>query len=274
MMIQNSTRLALIGQIGKTNQGLAKILERLATGRSINRASDDAAGLAVSEQLMTQVRGFRQATNNVDYATAAMQIGEGAGVEISDMLQRQRELAVQASNDTLTDPQRAALNTEYQQLTQEIDRTAQASQFNRQGTAAGTGIASGTAQVLVGPNPGNEVTLPAADFTAANLNIAPTGIATAADARNAIAALDAAMGTVNTQRSNLGAMVNRMEHTRNNLQNQEINTQAAESVIRDLDFAVGIADFVRQNLLSQSATRTLRNFNQVSSQNLLSLLGG
>jgi len=139
MMIQNANRTSLIGQIGQTTFGLAKILEKLSTGRKINRASDDASGLAIAEKLMAQVRGFRQASDNVQYASSALQIGEGAGNEIASIFQRQRELALQASNGTLTDDQRASLNEEYQALTAEADRIANSSQYNTQGTAAGTG---------------------------------------------------------------------------------------------------------------------------------------
>lgn len=272
-MIDNSARIGLAARLGQTNMSLSKILERLSTGRRINRASDDAAGLAIAEQLMTQVRGFRQAENNVSDAMAALNIGEGAGNEISAMLQRQRELAVQASNDTLTDNNRAALNNEYQALTQEITRVAQSSQYNTQGTAAGTGLASGTAEVQAGANAGETVTMPQVDLTAANLGIDVTNIGTAPNAQNAITAIDNAINVANTQRSTAGAMVNRFEHTVTNLQNQTINTQSAESGIRDLDFAMGVADFVRQNLLNQTSTTAMRNFNQISQQNMMALLG-
>lgn len=272
MMIQNANRSSLIGQVGQTSFGLSKILERLSTGRRINRASDDAAGLAIAENLMAQVRGFRQATDNVSYASAAMQIGEGAGNEISSILQRQRELALQASNDTLTDDQRASLDQEYQALTAESDRIANSSQFNTQGTAAGSGLASGTAKVQAGANAGDEVTLPAADFQTAALGTSGTGIATAANARNAVSSVTAAIDNLNSQRSNIGASINRFEHTVSNLNNQTINTQEAESSVRDLDFAMGMADLVRQNLLNQTSISSLQHFNQVSGQNLLALL--
>ena len=272
MMINNSTRIGLTSQLGSVNKNLAKILEKLSTGRRINSAADDAAGLAVAEQLMTQVRGFKQASNNTEYATAALQIGEGAANEVSDMLQRQRELAVQASNDTLTNQQRTGLNKEYQALSQEITRISNTSQFNTQGTANGTGVATGTAKVMVGANPGDEVTLPSANYTANAIGVGGTDIATAANARNALSSIDTAISNVNATRSTAGATMNRLEHTYNNLQNQYTNTQAAESVIRDMDYAQGTAEFVRQGILSQSSTMALKNFNQIYSQNLMALL--
>ncbi len=272
MVVNKATGIGLVGQAGKTRKSLSKILERLSTGRRINRASDDAAGLAIAERLTTQIRGFKQAENNTAYANAAVQIGEGAANEVSDMLQRQRELALQASNDTLTSEQRSAINDEYQQLTQEIDRTAQSAQFNGQGTAAGTDIASGSAKVLVGANVGDDVTLPGADFTAGNIGVAGTDVLTATNARSAINSIDNAIVSVNTQRSDMGAFMNRSEHITNNLQNQAINTQSAESKIRDMDFAVGIADFIREKLLDKTNVSALKNFNQSNKQNILSLL--
>ena len=272
MVVNSSTSSVLVGQSKKTNRLLSKVLERLSTGRRINRASDDAAGLAVAESLSSQVRGFRQGINNSEYATAAMQIGEGASNEISSMLQRQRELAVQASNDTLTNDQRDALNTEYQQLTEQIDQTAQSAQFNGQGTAGGTDIASGSAEVLVGANAGENITLPGVDFTASNIGVSGTSIATATDARNAINSVDNAITNVGGQRSTMGAMLNRFEHVSNNLHNQSVNTQSAESMIRDMDFAVGVAEMVRSQLLSQTNTMAMSNFNQINKQNMMALL--
>jgi len=272
MAIQNSTAISLTGSIGKANRNLFKILQQLSTGRRINRASDDAAGLSIAENLMAQVRGFRQASNNVEQTSAALQIGEGASNEISGILQRQRELAVQASNDTLTNGQRQALNSEFQSLTQEIDRIAESSQFNKQATANGTGLVSGTAQAQVGANAGDQVTIPTADFTAGNLGVTGVSIATGADARNAISAIDTAITATNTQRSTMGATINRFEHTANNLQNQTVNTQTAESLIRDLDIAQGAANLVRSQIIGQSAMMALRNFNQISAQNMMALL--
>lgn len=272
MFISKSTQTGLVAQIKKQNKGLSGVLERLSTAKRINRASDDAAGLSIAENLMSQIRGFRAASNNTAHAQAAVQIGEGATNEISSMLQRQRELAIQASSDTLNDDQRTALNQEYQALTEEIDRVANTSEFNGQSTANGTGVGAGDAEVQAGANPGEQITMPEVNVTASNLNIDATSIATAADARNAVSALDNAMATVNTQRSNAGAFLNRMDHVTNNLNNQEINTQAAEALIRDMDMARGISDMVRQSVLTQSAGLSLRNYNQISSQNMMALL--
>ncbi|MBD3344178.1 MAG: flagellin, partial [Chitinivibrionales bacterium] len=149
---QNKT----VKTLGKTNRKLGKILEKLATAQRINRASDDAAGLSISEQLRTQIRGFKTASNNVADAMSALNIADGTATEASSMVQRQRELALQAQNDTLTDDQRQQIDIEYQQLTEEIDRIAQSSEFNTQDVATGEGLASGDAQIQVGPNAGDQ----------------------------------------------------------------------------------------------------------------------
>ncbi|MBD3420840.1 MAG: flagellin [Chitinivibrionales bacterium] len=256
----------------KTNRALRKILERLSTAQRINRASDDAAGLGVSEQLRTQIRGFKMASRNVADATSAVNIAEGAANEVSGMIQRQRELAVQARNDTLTDDQRRALDVEYQQLTAEITRISDATQFNRQDVASGDDLADGNASIQVGPNAGDEITLPSVDMNAATLGIEGQSIATSVGAEQALQAADSALDSLNSQRTTLGATVNRFESVTNNLAVAEINTQAAESVLRDLDMARGLADLVRNQLLQEGATRSLGRFNEISANHLLGLI--
>jgi flagellin len=258
--------------LDKTGKSLAKILQRLATAQRINQASDDAAGLAISEQLNTQINGFKMASQNVADAMSALNIASGASNEIADMMQRQRELAVQASSDTLTDQQRGYLNTEYQQLNQEISRISNATQFNTQNVANGTGLASGTAQLQVGANAGDQMTAPAVDMTAQSLGINGASIATQAGATSALSTLDTALDNLNAQRTTVGAFTNRLESTQNNLSVAEINTQAAESVIRDQDMAAGIVDLTAQQLLEQTATAAFARYNQVSANHLLGLL--
>jgi flagellin len=258
--------------LNKTNKDLNKILQRLSTALRINQASDDAAGLGIAEQLTTQIRGFQQSTNNVSDAINALNIGDSTGNQVSDMMQRQRELALQASNSTLTDSQRGDLNTEYQALNQEITRISNASQFNTQGVAAGTGLSSGNAVIQAGPNAGDQITLPKTDFTAAALQINATSIDTQANATSAINSLDTAMNTLNTQRSTLGAMTNRFESTVNNLSVANINTQAAESVIRDQDMAQGLVELTSKQLLQQSAMSAFSKFNEISANHIMGLL--
>jgi flagellin len=279
MRIESSQPYSLIApqdkaskSLGKTNKDLNKILERLSTALRINRASDDAAGLGIAEQLTSQIRGFQQASNNVSDAMSALNIADSAGNQVSDMVQRQHELALQSSNDTLTDTQRQDLNTEYQSLNQEITRISTASQFNTQSVAAGTGLSSGAAVIQAGPNAGDQVTLPKTDFTAAALSIGGTSIDTAANATNALNRLDSALNTLNSQRSTLGAMTNRFESTVNNLSIAQINTQAAESVIRDQDMAAGLVELTSKQLLQQSTLSAFSKFNEISANHIMGLL--
>lgn len=258
--------------LNRVNKSLRKVLHRLATAKRINRASDDAAGLAVAEQLTTQVRGFKMATRNVSDAISALDIADGAGTQIQEMIQRQRELAIQARNDTLTDEQRQMLDVEFQTLTVEIDRIAEGTEFNTQDVANGQGLATGTAQIQVGPNAGETVDLTAIDMTAANLGITGASIANGAAAGAAIGTLDNAMVSLNTQRSGIGAMVNRFESARNNLAVAEVNTTAAESVLRDQDMAMGLAELTRDRLLHESATTAFARYNEISGNHVLALL--
>jgi flagellin len=258
--------------LGKTTRALQKVLEQLSTGKRINRASDDAAGLAVSEMLSSQVRGFKMAENNVSDAMSALNIGDGAANEISDILQRQRELAIQSSNGTLTNEQRGNLNVEYQQLKSEMDRITGVTNFNTQSLIDGQGLGSGNAQIQAGPNASDATTLPRVDLTTVTLGLGPTDIGTQQSATSSIDAIDNAFKALNTGRSTIGATVNRFESTMNNLSVSEINTQAAESVIRDQDVASGMAELVRQQLLLQSGTSAFKRFNDVNANHIMALL--
>ena len=256
----------------KTNKQLAKVLEQLANAKRINRASDDAAGLAIAEQLSTQVRGFKTAGRNVSDAMSALNIADGASNEIHSMLQRQRELAVQARNDTLTDDQRQALDVEYQNLNEEINRIATGTEFNTQDVTSGQGLASGNAQIQVGPNAGDTVTLPNVDLTTVGLGLNNTSIADSASAANAMTAIDGAMEGMNTQRATMGALVNRFESTQNNLMVSETNTTAAESILRDQDMAMGLAELTRNRLLQETGMRAFQRFSDISANHIMGLL--
>ncbi|MBN1577229.1 MAG: hypothetical protein JW913_11790 [Chitinispirillaceae bacterium] len=256
----------------KSNRELRKILERLSTAQRINRASDDAAGLGISEQLRSNIRGFKMASQNVQDATAALNIADGSANEIADMLQRQRELATASRNSTLTDADRQSLDAEYQALTQEIDRLAQGTNYNRQNTSNGTDLASGTASVQAGAGAGDQITLPQIDFTTAASGIAGTSIATAADAQTAMTGIDGALQSLNEQRAAVGATINRFTSTVNNLSVAMINTQAAESVLRDQEMAEGIAELTRQQLLREGGLAAFRRFNEFSRNHIMGIL--
>lgn len=272
----------------QVNQQMNQSLEKLSTGLRINRASDDAAGLGVSENLRTQVNGTAQATKNAQDGIAALNVAEGAANEVSSILQRMRELAVQSSNDTLTSTERSYTDSEFQALSSEIDRISQVTNYNRQellSTAAGrfglsTGAGSGSVLWVDANNQvgRDSITITIDTLTTGALGIGTFGGAGVAQyltsqlkAVVAISALDSAINSVNTMRSDMGAYVNRLEHAINNLNVSNTNQQAAESQIRDVDFAAETSKFTRNQILMQSGTAMLAQANSVP-QSVLSLL--
>ena len=276
MITQNS--------LAASNHSQGKSLEKLSTGLRINRASDDAAGLSVSEQLRTQVRGLGRARSNAQDGIALLQIAEGAGNEISDILQRMRELAVQSANDTLTSTDRSYLDQEFTALTDEIDRIANSSQYNGQTLVAGGsssfgGVGSASSILHIGANAAagvDNLTIEIDGITAGALGLSgaatSVGVSTQAASLASIGSIDDAITSVNNMRSDVGAYVNRLEHAINNISNQEFNTQDAESRIRDVDFATESTQFTKSQILSQSATSMLAQANAVP-QGALSLIG-
>jgi flagellin len=277
------------------NRDMGKSLERLSTGLRINRASDDAAGLGVSENLRTQVRGTAQAIRNSQDGIAAITIAEGAANEVSSILQRMRELAVQSANDTLTSTERAYTNQEYGQLVDEIDRIAAVTNYNgmklisSSGTNAnerfGIGGNGGTGSALwIDANDSvglDSITITIDTLTTTSLgsgagsgsvgSMNETTLTSQTDAVAAIQSLDESIDSVNTMRSNMGAFINRLEHAINNLMISNTNQQAAESLIRDVDFAAETTQFTRNQILTQSGTAMLSQSNMLP-QGVLQLL--
>jgi flagellin len=281
----NISSMITQGALFRTNRSLSQSLEKLSTGLRINRASDDAAGLAISENLRTQVRGASQAQRNAMDGVAALNIAEGAMNEISDILQRMRELSIQAANDTLTSTERTYTNQEFDQLTEEIDRISAVTNYNgldlisdddTAGARLGTGSVGSTLWVDANYTYGEDSITITIDTLTANsngLNITGLTLTDQVSAQNSISALDEAIGSVNTVRANVGAFVNRLEHAVNNLMVSETNQQAAESNIRDVDFAQETANFTKNQILSQSATAMLAQSNMIPST-VLSLVAG
>jgi flagellin len=256
-------------------------LERLSTGLRINRASDDAAGLGVSENLRTQVNGTAQATRNAQDGIAALNIAEGAANEVSSVLQRMRELAVQTSNDTLTSTERAYSQQEYGALQQEIDRISNSTNYNKQTLIGSSGaqrfgaVGAGS-QLWVDANHTvgvDSITINIATLSTnlLGVNAAATNLTTQASSVSAISLIDTAIDSVNSMRGTLGAYVNRLEHAINNLNVANTNQQAAESQIRDVDFAQQTSQYTRDQILTQSATAMLAQANSVP-QTVLQLL--
>jgi flagellin len=249
---------------------LAKSMERLSSGLRINRASDDAAGLAISEKILAQVKGLDQAVRNAQDAISLVQTAEGALQETHSILQRIRELAVQAANDTLTTDDRAQIKKEIDQLITEIDRIANTTQFNK--TVLLNGAASNV-YFQLGANAGEGITFSidnAQAVTGLSLPAAVT-LDTAADAQSLITVVDSAIGKVSTSRANLGALQNRLEHTIANLQVASENLQAANSRIRDVDMAAEMMNYTKLQILQQAGTAMLAQAN-LAPQAVLKLL--
>ena len=256
-----------------TKQGLDKSLERLSSGYRINRAGDDAAGLAISENLRAQTRGLKQASRNASDGVSLVQVAEGSLNEISSILIRLRELAVQAASDTIGPVERQFLNVEYDQLVSETDRIADGTEFN------GTKLLSGTGSILdfqVGvrndPNI-DRLSFDAskADANAAALGVNLTSVSDKASAQNALSAIDTAIVSVSAMRADFGAIQNRLQSTISNIGVSVENLSAANSRIRDVDVAEESAELTRNNILLSAGTSVLAQANQTS-QTALSLL--
>lgn len=255
----------------------AKSLEKLSSGLRINRAGDDAAGLAISEKMRGQVGGLNQATRNAQDGISLIQTAEGGLNETHSVLQRMRELTIQSSNDTNTTEDRAEIQKEFDQLAKEITRISTTTQFN------GKELLDGTASISlqIGANAGQSITLDvdAMDATTLAVGSGTTEADTvgldistaAADFDAVITAIDTAIGTVSSERSKLGATQNRLEHTINNLTTTSENLSAAESRIRDVDMAKEMMTFTKNNILNQASTAMLAQANQMP-QGVLQLL--
>jgi flagellin len=274
------------GSLRQNEAGLSKSLERLSTGLRINRAADDVAGLSVSEKIRTQVRGTSIAMRNAGDGVALMNIAEGACNEVSEILQRMRELAIQSDNDTFSTVERSYLDQEFQSLMSEIQRISQSTQYNGMtlldGAPGSFGAIGGANSILhIGANfnggniLGTVDTLPVniQPITLGALGIpqGTTNILNRSGAFAAIGQVDSAIRSVSTVRSNLGAVINRLDHAMKNLEIQNNNMTSAESTIRDVDFASEMTEFTRNQILSQSATSMLAQANSAP-QRVLDLL--
>ncbi|WP_153722659.1 flagellin Hag [Sporosarcina cascadiensis] len=269
-------------QLGANNTNASKNLEKLSSGLKINRAGDDAAGLAISEKMRGQIRGLDMAQKNSQDAISLIQTAEGALNETHDILQRMRELAVQSSNDTNDDDtDRVAIQKEVDQLSKEITRISETTQFNGKQLVDGSlsGSGAGGLNFHIGANTGQNIHLNIKDMSASGLKVgsgdSKTGkgldVSSATAANTAITTLDTAIKNVAAERSNLGATQNRLEHTINNLSTSSENLTAAESRIRDVDMAKEMMDFTKNNILTQAAQAMLAQAQQ-SSQGVLQLL--
>lgn len=248
---------------------LSKSQEKLASGFRINRAADDAAGLAISEKLRSQVRGLNQAVRNAQDGISLIQTAEGGLTEAENLLQRLRELAVQSSNGNMTQDDRDAIDTEAQQLLAEVDRIANNTEFNKLKLLDGSQAVSITFQI--GANAGQVITTSIATATTAALTISGLALDTIAAASAAIASLDTAITEISSMRAGLGAVQNRLESTIANLAVTAENLQAADSRIRDVDVALEQVNFTKLMVLQQAGIAVLAQAN-TSPQAVLQLL--
>ena len=280
MVVQhNLTAMNSSRMLNITTSAQAKSTEKLSSGYKINRAADDAAGLAISEKMRRQIRGLTQASANAQDGISCVQTAEGALTEVHDMLQRMNELAVKAANGTQTSADRGYINQEVQALVSEIDRVASTTTFNEKNLLDGSFKKVG---LQVGAEAKQLITLDIVGMSAKGLNLT-TGKAGAAgnisvggidgtNAQKAITMIKEALAMVSSQRSDLGAVQNRLEHTIKNLDNVVENTTSAESQIRDTDMATEMVKYSNNNILAQAGQSILAQANQ-SNQGVLSLLG-
>ena len=270
-MIINNNMMSLNAQRAQTvnASGMGKSLEKLSTGQRVNRAADDAAGLTISEKMRSQVRGLNQASRNSQDGISAVQTAEGALDEVHSMLQRMRELTVQAGNDTNQDKDRLAIKAEIDQLYDEIDSISGKTEFNKQKLLSG-GFKDGK-KLQVGANEGQTLTITIANMEAKSIGLegkTDLKVDSNAEVAKSIVKIDKAIEKISEQRSNLGAVQNRLEHTIKNLDNAAENTQAAESRIRDTNMAKEMSTFTKNNVLSQAAQAMISQANQVPQQAL------
>ncbi len=261
-----------------TDNNMSKSLEKLSSGLRINRAADDAAGLAISEKMRGQIKGLNQAVRNAQDGISMIQTAEGALNETHSVLQRMRELAVQASNDTNITADRSKIVDELTELKAELKRIGEDTEFNTQKLLDGTFSAK---KIHIGANTGQNIAISITTMTASGLNIQTADITdlkagTGGDQQSAANALidtiDTAISDVSTERAKLGAYQNRLEHTIANLETANENLTAAESRIRDVDMAAEMMSFTKQQILMQAGTAMMAQANQ-KPQSVLQLLG-
>jgi len=262
-------------QLGANNTNASKNLEKLSSGLKINRAGDDAAGLAISEKMRGQIRGLDMATKNAQDGISLIQTAEGALNETHAILQRQRELAVQAASDTNVTADRTALQDEFDELSKEIARIKDTTEFNTMKLANGTANTTGKLQLQVGANATQKMELDLSKdgikLDSVHTAVKDLTLDTNANADAALTALDTQIASVSSGRSYLGAVQNRLEHTINNLGTSSENLTAAESRIRDVDMAKEMMEFTKNNILTQAAQAMLAQANQ-QPQGVLQLL--
>lgn len=279
MSVINTNVKSLVAQnaLSVNNRSLTKVMEQLSTGKRINSASDDAAGLAISDKMTAQIRGLNQAVRNANDGISLLQTAEGATQEVTNMLQRMRELAVQAANDTYSTQDRSALQLENDALASEISRISSNTQWNNMyvfdTSASGAIGTSGVVYFQVGINgtSGDTISATFQSISASALSASGLDLTTASGAQSALGVIDDAIATIDTFRATLGAKINRLTYAADNLTNISQNTAASRSRIMDTDYAASTTELARTQIIQQAATAMLAQANQ-QPQTVLSLL--
>ena len=276
MSVINTNVNSLVTQnaVTRNDKAISTVMNTLSTGKRINRASDDSAGLAIRETMTAQITGLNTAIKNANDAISLLQTADGALSETSSLLQRMRELSVMAVNDTYSSAQKTAMSTEYVALASQIADIATNTQFNGTKILDGNGGLTGiTSQYVfqVGANTAQTMSVIITSQGLDILGLVGTTITTAALATTQIGKLDTAIGTLNTQRSTIGAAVNRLSHALDNLSNVAANATDSRSKVEDTDYATATSDLARQQIIAQAATAILAQANQ-QPQYVLSLL--
>lgn len=274
MVVQHNLQAANTNrQLGITTSAQAKSTEKLSSGYKINRAADDAAGLSISEKMRSQIRGLNKASSNAQDGVSLVQTAEGALNETHSILQRMNELATQAANGTNTSVDRSAIRAELDQLTSEINRIQSTTQFNTMNLLDGTfSGARNKMKLQVGALSGQSIDFSIANMCASNIGLKKTlSVSTFTKAGSYMKSVQDAIEVVSKQRSAMGAIQNRLEHTIANLDTTSENTQSAESRIRDTDMASEMVTYSKNNILAQAGQSMLAQANQ-STQGVLSLL--
>ena len=274
MVVQHNLQAANTNrQLGITTSAQAKSTEKLSSGYKINRAADDAAGLSISEKMRSQIRGLNKASSNAQDGVSLVQTAEGALNETHSILQRMNELATQAANGTNTSVDRSAIRAELDQLTSEINRIQSTTQFNTMNLLDGTfSGATNQMKLQVGALSGQSIDFSIANMCATKIGLKTTlSVSTFSKAGSYMKSVQDAIEVVSKQRSAMGAIQNRLEHTIANLDTTSENTQSAESRIRDTDMASEMVTYSKNNILAQAGQSMLAQANQ-STQGVLSLL--
>lgn len=266
----SATGMSILNNMNRHYDTMSRAMLRISSGYRINSAADDPAGLAISEKMRAQIRGLNMAAKNIQDGISLVQTAEGALNETHDMIQRMRELAIEAANDTLTDDDRQKLELEFQELKKEIQRISTDTEFNTKTLLNGDHATKGI-KIQVGANSGQNIELFINGMGSEALGLKDASIATQEDADKAISTMDEALKRVSNERSRLGAYQNRLEHAYNANVNTAENLQAAESRIRDADIAKEMMNMVKAQILMQASQYVLAMHMQ-QAQSILKLL--